>query len=177
MHSLLRQAVQISAVISTAQIISSHLNKKLDIVVTLRATFAEIGKVEFWLVWQVKGVFYLFLKFPWMALICIISEVEDKSKIHERGLFWNYWSRWPLEFCITLGVCEICAQEVISHLLNIYKYISWVGKKNVLNLFCVSVSPLQVSTKPQVMIVLTDKYHIRTSKASPPCELWFWVWW
>lgn len=45
------------------------------------------------------------------------------------------------------------------------------GEKNVLNLFCVSVSPLQVSTKPQVMIVLTDKYHIRTSKASPPCEL------
>ena len=66
---------------------------------------AEIGRVELWLVWQIKRIFHFFFKFPWMALICIISEAADKSKPHERGLFWNYWSRWPLEFCITLGVC------------------------------------------------------------------------
>lgn len=41
----LRQAVQISAVISTAQIISSHLNRT-GYCGHIRATFAEIGRVE-----------------------------------------------------------------------------------------------------------------------------------
>lgn len=45
LDSFLRQAVQISAVISSSDHFLS-LEQELDIVVTLRATFAEIGRVE-----------------------------------------------------------------------------------------------------------------------------------
>ena len=78
---------------------------------------------------------------------------------------------------MTVGVNEMCVEGAISTQdLPCLKYLqthTWSRKKKCAQSLWLSMRPLQASTKPRARMVLTDKHHIRTSKASPPCEPWF----